>query len=105
MFPGIDSALFNPRPCSFMVLSLSFDGLQPHDVESSNCSSNFDEKFQTRLRNSLTDFCVKYGLEFSPSSSESAITLFDNMVTIVKYLKVLVSIMNLIIYMKDANLT
>jgi len=95
MFSGIDSALFKPPPCSFMVLSLSFDGLQPYDVKSSNCGSDFDEKFQTRLKDNLICFCAKYGLKFSSSSSEDAIILFDRVVALAETLKVPVSIMNL----------
>ncbi|RIA83280.1 hypothetical protein C1645_743175 [Glomus cerebriforme] len=65
-----------------------FDGLQS-DITSFNCGSDFGKKFQTRLKDNLICFCVKYGLEFLSSSSENAIVLFDHVVALAEILKVL----------------
>jgi len=76
MFPGVDAKDFNPHPASFIVLSLNFEGLQPSDLTSSKCGSEFERNFQNNLLRSLLDFCKKYELDIPVSPPWDANAFF-----------------------------
>jgi hypothetical protein len=96
MFPGLNPADYTPRPCSFMVLPLTFGGLQPDDTTSLDCSKQFYQNFQNRLKKDLFKFNMKYELGISYPESADAIDEFQWFVLAAKMLGKPVSVMNLI---------
>lgn len=75
-----------------MVLSLSFEALQLENVMLHNCGLDFATNFNAYLSTSLAEFCKDYGLNFPISPSQDSITLFEQVILLVKALGTPVSI-------------
>ena len=92
MFPDVDAKDFTPHPSSFMVLSLSFEGLQPSDLASSECGPEFERNFQYNLTRYLLGFYQKYELDIPTPLPQDALDFFQDLVQLLEHLNIPVSV-------------